>query len=48
MIFLWLYLNGMRIGEGGAIKEDDISHDIYGNYFVTINGTLIEFYVGKG
>ena len=45
--FLWLYLNGMRIGEGGAIKEDNISHDIYGNYFVTINGTLIE-HVGKG
>ena len=45
--FLWLYLNGMRIGEGGAIKEDNITCDADGNYFVTINGTLINK-IGEG
>ncbi|WP_278956404.1 tyrosine-type recombinase/integrase [Lactobacillus apis] len=43
---LWLYLTGMRIGEGGAIQVDDIiqKDDIF---FCKINGTLIKI-VGQG
>lgn len=43
---LWLYLTGMRIGEGGAIQVDNITQkdDIF---FCQINGTLIRV-VGQG
>ena len=39
--YLWLYLTGMRIGEGGAIREDNIIQNLQGDYFVTVDGTLI-------
>ena len=43
---LWLYLTGMRIGEGGAIQVDNITQkdDIF---FCQIDGTLIKI-VGQG
>lgn len=43
---LWLYLTGMRIGEGGAILVDDIIQKD-GIFFCKINGTLIKI-VGQG
>lgn len=43
---LWLYLTGMRIGEGGAIQVDNITQkdDMF---FCQIDGTLIKI-VGQG
>ena len=45
-LILWLYLTGMRIGEGGAIQVDNITQkdDIF---FCQIDGTLIKI-VGQG
>ncbi|NME29756.1 hypothetical protein HF869_01415 [Lactobacillus amylovorus subsp. animalium] len=38
--FQWLYLTGMRIGEGSAIQVKDILK-IDDTYYADVNGTLI-------
>lgn len=43
---LWLYLTGMRIGEGGAIQVDDVIQKD-NIFFCKIDGTLIRI-VGQG
>lgn len=43
---LWLYLTGMRIGEGGAIQVKDI-YESDGIYYAKVYGTLINK-VGQG
>lgn len=42
-LFYWLYLTGLRIGEGSALKVKDIFQDKKtGFYYADINGTLIK------
>lgn len=45
-LFMWLYLTGMRIGEGCAIENTDI-YQKDGIYYAKVHGTMT-FHKGKG
>ncbi len=39
--FYWLYLTGMRCGEGAAIQKKNILQDKDGNWFARVRGSLV-------